>query len=132
VTEHHHPIDAALVPRFAGLSTFMCLPAAASAAELDIALIGVPFDGSTTNRAGARHGPREIRSQSSLMRRVHHATCAAPYDVLRVADLGDCPVNPIDLLDSLAKIKAFFAEVAGHGAIPVTADGDHLITGPML
>ena len=130
--QHHQPVDAALVPRFAGLSTFMRLPAAVSAVGLDVALIGVPFDGGTTNRAGARHGPREIRSQSSLMRRVHHATGAAPYDVLRVADLGDCPVNPIDLHDSLAKIEAFFAEVAAHGAIPITAGGDHLITLPIL
>ena len=62
------PVDAALVPRFAGPTTFMRLPAVTSAEGLDIALVGIPWDGGTTNRAGARHGPREIRSQSSLMR----------------------------------------------------------------
>src|SRR6516165_4536921 len=68
--QNPQPVDAAVVPRFAGFATFMRLPAVNSAAGLDIALIGIPWDGGTTNRAGARHGPREIRSQSSLMRRV--------------------------------------------------------------
>ncbi|RUW18744.1 arginase family protein, partial [Mesorhizobium sp. M1E.F.Ca.ET.041.01.1.1] len=68
------PVDAAQVPRFAGLSTFMRLPAVPTAKGLDIALVGIPWDGGTTNRAGARHGPREIRNQSSLMRRAHHVS----------------------------------------------------------
>lgn len=130
--QFNQPIDAALVPRFAGPATFMRLPAAADAAGLDVALIGVPFDGGTTNRPGARHGPREIRNQSSLMRRYHHALGISPYEVLQVADLGDCPVNPIDLRDSLRRIEAFFAEVVAAGAIPLSAGGDHLITLPIL
>ena len=126
------PIDAALVPRFAGHSTFMRLPPVSSPADVDIALVGVPFDGGTTNRAGTRHGPREIRNQSSLMRRVHHVSGTAPYDLVRVGDLGDCPVNPIDLKDALAKIDAFFADIHAAGAIPITAGGDHLISLPIL
>ena len=129
---HPQPIDAALVPRFAGLSTFMRLPAVTSPAEVDVALIGVPFDGGTTNRAGARHGPREIRNQSSLMRRVHHVSGVAPYDLVRVGDLGDAPINPIDLKDALGKIEAFFASVRAAGATPITAGGDHLISLPIL
>jgi guanidinopropionase len=126
------PVDAAEVPRFAGLPTFMRLPAVVSPAEVDIALVGVPFDGGTTNRAGTRHGPREIRNQSSLMRKVHHVTNVAPYSLARVGDLGDSPVNPIDLNDALQKIEAFFAGVRSAGAIPVAAGGDHLITLPIL
>jgi guanidinopropionase len=126
------PMDAALVPRFAGIPTFMRLPAVTSPANVDIALVGVPFDGGTTNRAGTRHGPREIRNQSSLMRRVHHVSSIAPYDLVRVGDLGDCPVNPIDLMDALAKIEGFFADIRGAGAIPITAGGDHLISLPIL
>ena len=110
----------------------MRLPLVETAANLDVALVGVPWDGGTTNRAGARHGPREIRSQSSLMRRVHHVSGVSPYDVARVADVGDAPVNPIDLRDSLERIQGFFAEIAGHGAIPITAGGDHLVTLPIL
>lgn len=130
--EFNQPVDAALVPRFAGHSTFMRLPTVTSAVGLDVALIGVPFDGGTTNRAGARHGPREIRNQSSLMRRYNHATQMSPYDLLQVADLGDCPVNPIDLRDALRRIEGFFTEVVAAGAVPLTAGGDHLITYPIL
>jgi guanidinopropionase len=126
------PLNAALIPRFAGLSTFMRLPVFSSAAELDVALIGVPFDGGTTNRPGARHGPREIRNQSSLMRRTHHVTSVSPYDRIRVGDLGDAPVNPIDLLDSLSRIEGFFKEIATQDAIPISAGGDHLMTLPIL
>jgi guanidinopropionase len=125
------PIDAALVPRFAGLPSFMRLPCITDPTLVDVALVGVPFDGGTTNRPGTRHGPREIRNQSSLMRRIN-ANGVAPYDTLRVADLGDAPVNPIDLLDSLAKIEAFFSVISGAGAIPIAAGGDHLITLPIL
>lgn len=63
MTEAFQPIDAALIPRFAGPTTFMRLPSVSTAQGLDIALVGIPWDGGTTNRAGARHGPREIRSQ---------------------------------------------------------------------
>src|SRR5689334_24926922 len=84
--EFFEPVDAAVVPRFAGHSTFMRLPAVPSAQSLDIALVGIPWDGGTTNRAGARHGPREMRNQSSLMRRVHHVSRVEPFAVANVAD----------------------------------------------
>src|SRR5712664_4058441 len=120
--------DPMVRPRYTGIPTFMRAPYVEDPAGLDIALVGVPFDGGTTNRAGARHGPREIRNQSSLIRRVHHATGIAPYDLVRVADVGDAPVNPIDLRDSLVKIEAFFAAIKAAGAVPLSAGGDHLIT----
>ncbi|MCJ8141410.1 agmatinase [Ancylobacter sp. A5.8] len=104
----------------------------ASPEEVDIALVGVPFDGGTTNRPGPRHGPRELRNQSSLMRRVHHVTGLSPYDVARIADCGDAPVNPIDLMDSLAKIEGFFDGIRRAGALPLAAGGDHLVSLPIL
>jgi len=125
------PQDAALIPRFAGTPSFFRLPMLINPVEVDVALVGVPFDGGTTNRPGTRHGPREIRNQSSLMRRIN-ANGVSPYDRLRVADLGDCPVNPINLMDSLDKITGFFSSIAAAGAIPITAGGDHLITLPIL
>jgi guanidinopropionase len=127
----YEPLDAALVPRFAGMPSFFRLPFITDAHLVDVALVGVPFDGGTTNRAGARHGPREIRNQSSLMRRIN-ANGVSPYETLRVADLGDAPINPINLLDSLTKIKEFFKPIAAASAIPITAGGDHLITLPIL
>ncbi len=128
----HQPVDAAVVPRFAGLSTFMRLPAVGSPAGLDIALVGIPWDGGTTNRAGARHGPREVRNQSSLMRRVHHVTKVAPFSLANIADVGDVSVNPIDLLDGLARIEVGIAGIVAAGAIPLCAGGDHLTTLPVL
>jgi guanidinopropionase len=128
----HQPVDAALVPRFAGIATFMRLPLVASADGLDIALYGIPWDGGTTNRAGARHGPREVRSQSSLMRRVHHISGIEPFSLARIADIGDVSVNPIDLQDGLARIEAGVEAIVAAGAIPLGIGGDHLTTLPVL
>ncbi|MGH7185462.1 MAG: agmatinase [Pseudomonadota bacterium] len=126
------PVDAAVVPRFGAIPTFMRLPHIPDPAKIDIALIGVPWDGGTTNRAGARHGPREIRNMSSFMRKVHHVSRIAPYQLARIADLGDAPVNPIDLMDSLGRIERFYANVHAVGVIPLSAGGDHLITLPIF
>jgi guanidinopropionase len=131
-TQNPQPIDGALVPRFAGLATFMRLPAVESASGLDIALAGIPWDGGTTNRAGARHGPREIRSQSSLMRRVHHVSGTQPFSIARIADVGDISVNPIDLRDALERIEEGIRSIVKHGAVPLIAGGDHLTTLPTL
>ncbi|MBZ9919590.1 MULTISPECIES: agmatinase [unclassified Mesorhizobium] len=125
------PLDSGSVPRFAGPSTFMRLPMA-TPEQVDIALIGVPFDGGTTNRPGARHGPREIRNQSSLVRRVHHVTGVSPFEQVRAGDCGDVIVNPLDLPGSLDTISAFFENVHHSGARSLVVGGDHLITLPIL
>lgn len=130
--DRNQPVDASVVPRFGDIPTFMRLPHTRHADGLDIALVGVPWDGGTTNRAGARHGPREIRNQSSLMRKVHHVSRLAPYDLAQVADLGDCPVNPIDLMDSLARIERFYRTIHQAGVLPLSAGGDHLMTLPIM
>ncbi len=132
LSNNPQPVDAALVPRFGAIPTFMRLPHLTDPAAVDIALVGVPWDGGTTNRAGARHGPREIRNMSSFMRKVHHVSRIAPYQLARVADLGDAPVNPIDLMDSLARIEGFFARIHAAGAVPLSAGGDHLVTLPIF
>lgn len=131
MTNTFEPLDSGSVPRFAGLPTFMRLPVA-TPAEVDIAIIGVPFDLGTTNRAGTRHGPRELRNQSSLMRRVHHVTGLSPYDRARVADCGDVIIDPFDLMRSLDIIAAHYEGVRAAGALPLTAGGDHLISLPIL
>lgn len=126
------PVNSAAMPRFGDIATFMRLPLLRDPAAVDVALVGVPWDGGTTNRAGARHGPREIRNMSSLVRRVHHATKVSPYDIARCADLGDAPVNPVDVADALKRIEAFFARIHAAGALPLAAGGDHLITLPIF
>ncbi|WP_425107176.1 agmatinase [Ancylobacter sp.] len=131
MTNAFEPLDSGTVPRFAGLPTFMRLPVA-EPSQVDIAIIGVPFDLGTTNRAGTRHGPRELRNQSSLMRRVHHVTGLSPYDRARVADCGDVIIDPFDLMRSLDIITAHYEGVRAAGALPLTAGGDHLISLPIL
>ena len=125
------PLDSGVVPRFAGMPTFMRLPVA-TPEEVDIALVGVPFDGGTTNRPGTRHGPREVRNQSSIVRRVHHATGVSPFDLVRVGDCGDAPINPLNLDETLESLAGYYAGVRRAGAAPLTVGGDHLITLPIL
>jgi guanidinopropionase len=120
-------------PRYAGIATFMRTPLVHDASELDIALIGVPFDGGVENRAGPRHGPREIRNMSSLTRAVHHVTRVNPYQLCRVADIGDVPItNAFDLEASHADITQFYQKVHAAGVVPLSAGGDHSISLPIL
>jgi guanidinopropionase len=120
-------------PRYTGLATFMRLPFCEDWAGLDIALIGVPFDGGVTNRPGARHGPREIRNQSSLMRRINQATGIEPYALCGIADIGDAWVEkPFELAGAHAEIADFFAAVHEAGIVPLSAGGDHSISLPIL
>jgi len=130
----NQPISGMDVPRYAGPVTFMRLPQMTleAARDIDIGLIGVPWDGGTTNRPGARHGPRQMREMSAMMRRVHHVSLKSPFDRANVADLGDCPVNPADLTDALARIERFFKEVVAKGIRPLSAGGDHLCSLPIL
>jgi len=130
----YRPISGNILPRYAGIATFMRLPHLPldETAEVDIGLIGVPWDGGTTNRAGARHGPRQMRDLSSLTRNVHHVTGIRPYELANCADLGDTPVNPVDLMDTLDRVQTFFDDVCGRGIMPLTAGGDHLISLPIL
>lgn len=120
------------MPRFAGPGTMMRLPAAASAAGLDAAFIGVPLDIGTSNRAGARFGPRQIRAESALLRPYNMATGAAPFDALQVADLGDVPINTYSIAKSLDIVTTFYDEVLAAGCKPLTMGGDHTIALPIL
>ena len=120
-------------PRFVGIPTFFRAPHTTDLADCDIGLIGVPFDGGVTNRAGARHGPREVRNQSSLLRPVNTATDQQPFSHLRIRDLGDCWIErPYELSGALAEIEAFYHQVVGAGVTPVSVGGDHSIAWPIL
>ena len=126
------PISSMMTPRFADVATFFRLPIIKNLEDLDYCICGVPWDGGTTNRPGARHGPREVRNASSLIRLYHPVSLKSPYDKFNVADIGDCPVNPADLQDSLTKIKAFFENIVNTNTIPLSIGGDHLISLPIL
>ena len=127
---NYDPISA---PRYTGVATFMRAPLVCDPSKLDIALIGVPFDGGVENRPGQRHGPREIRNMSSLMRTVHHVTRVNPYKLCRVADMGDVPINnAFNIEASHADITEFYRSVHAAGALPLSAGGDHSVSLPIL
>lgn len=124
------------LPRFAGVPTFMRLPHVppghARFAKVDVGLIGAPWDGGTTNRPGPRHGPRQLRDLSTMIRAVNGETWVAPFDLVNCADLGDVSPNPGDLMDSLARMETFYDGVVAAGIRPLTGGGDHLCTLPIL
>jgi guanidinopropionase len=130
VDEDYNPM---FMPRYAGIATFMRTPLVPDPSKLDIALIGVPFDGGVENRAGARHGPRAIRNMSSLLRTIHHVTRVNPYKLCRVGDMGDVPMtHPYHLEATLVAITEFFHKVHDADTVPLSAGGDHSITLPIL
>src|SRR5258708_30922896 len=116
-------------PRYNEIATFMRSPLARSLVDVDIGLIGVPTDLGVTNRPGARHGPREIRNSSSLMRSFNLALGVNPYELCRIADLGHVRLSHrYDLEKQVEEIQAFYRLVHAPGVRPVSAGGDHAIT----
>ncbi|MCZ6655903.1 MAG: agmatinase [Gammaproteobacteria bacterium] len=120
------------MPRFAGHTSMFRLPIDASAEGLDVAIVGVPLDIGTSNRTGTRYGPRQIRSESVLVRPYGMATGAAPFDSFQVADVGDVALNPYQLDKSIDIIERRYAELLTHDATPVSMGGDHTIALPIL
>lgn len=127
-TAHNQPLSGNDMPRFGGPATMMRLPLHTDANGLDAAFVGVPLDIGTSNRSGARHGPRQIRAESCLLRPCNLATGVQPFDHLQVADLGDVATHPYDLIDSLRRIEAAFRAIAAHPCVPLTLGGDHTLT----
>src|SRR5271165_1476330 len=123
---HGTAYDPTKEPRYAEIATFMRAPLAESLDQVDIGLIGVPTDLGVTNRPGARHGPREIRNSSSLMRSFNLGMRMNPYELCRIADLGDVRfAGRYDLEAQTAQIADFYRLVHRAGVIPVSAGGDH-------
>ena len=130
------PISGFDLPRFAGVPTFMRLPHVsldeARIQDVEIGIIGVPWDSGTTNRPGPRHGPRQLRDASTMIRAEHPVSGVRPYERLNCADLGDVSINPADIEDSMNRITTFYNKVLKKGIKPLTAGGDHLTSLPVL
>ena len=130
------PISGFDLPRFAGVPTFMRLPHVsldeARIQDVEIGIIGVPWDSGTTNRPGPRHGPRQLRDASTMIRAEHPVSGVRPYERSNCADLGDVSINPADIEDSMNRITAFYNKVLEKGIKPLTAGGDHLTSLPVL
>lgn len=130
------PVSGFDLPRFAGVPSFMRLPVVPPGhdrfAEVEVGLVGVPWDGGTTNRPGPRHGPRQLRDASTMIRAQNAATGVRPFEAMNCADLGDVGPNPADLMDSLDRVTRFFDGLVAAGIRPLTAGGDHLVSLPIL
>lgn len=131
-TRFNQPQGGNEMPRFAGHASMFRLPTQANAEGLDIALVGVPLDIGTSNRAGSRFGPREIRCESVMVRPYGMYTQAAPFDSFQIADIGDVPLNTFNLLKSIDIIEDYFDDVLSHSAKTVSMGGDHTIALPIL
>jgi guanidinobutyrase len=132
VPDFNQPLGGNELPRFAGIASLFRLPQQETAEGLDVALIGVPLDIGTSNRTGTRYGPRQIRTESVLVRPYGMATGAAPFDSFQVADTGDVALNPYNLLKSINIIEEHYRGCLDHGALPISIGGDHTITLPIL
>ncbi len=125
--------DPRFEPRYQEIATFMRAPHVPSLEAVDIAMYGIPYDGGVTNRPGARHGPREIRNQSSINRAMNHATRISPFELARVADIGDVRFAEVfDIAAVNRDIEAFVSRIVAAGAMPLAAGGDHSVTYPIF
>lgn len=120
------------MPRFGGRATMMRLPFAEKLDNLDVAFIGIPLDVGTSQRAGTRYGPRQIRTESVMIRPYNMATGAAPFDSLNVADIGDVPINTYSLLKSVDIIEEYYTNLNQYTLSPLTLGGDHTLSLPIL
>lgn len=129
---HPAPTDALTYARFTGVPTFMRLPHITDPAELEVALVGVPFDGGTTYRPGARFGPRHIREQSAIIRPWNPVLEVNPFTKRRTADFGDLPVNPLSIEDTFRRIERAVQPLLDGEVRCVCVGGDHSISLPLL
>jgi guanidinopropionase len=130
------PVSGFDLPRFAGVPTFMRLPHVTPDhgrfADVDIGIVGAPWDAGTTNRPGPRHGPRQMRDASTMIRAEHPVTGVRPFEAANIADLGDVAPNPANLDDTLTRFTDFYRALKETGIRPLTAGGDHLCSLPIL
>ncbi len=122
------PLATRKVPRFAGVPTFLRLPAHADPQDVDVLIIGAPFDGGTTFRPGARFGPRAVRLASALTRGFHPEPGLDLFAQLRCADGGDVATIPMSVSRSLDLIQQRVDEILQAHALPAMVGGDHSVT----
>ncbi|HEY2938117.1 MAG TPA: agmatinase [Gaiellaceae bacterium] len=125
---HYRPLDARVIPRFAGIRTFMRAPHVTDLAGVDAAVFGIPFDTGTSFRTGARFGPEGIRSASALLRPYHPVLEVNVVDALSIVDYGDLPVSPGATERTYAQVEEAMLPLVNAGVFPLALGGDHSIT----
>ena len=126
------PEDSLQSPRFTGPSTFARLPLVQTLDDVDVAIVGVPFDTGVTYRVGGRFGPNAVRAASVMLRPYNPNLDVKPFDVLSCVDHGDIAIVPGYTERSYAAIEAAVAPIVERGVIPLLIGGDHACTLPHL
>lgn len=126
------PVDASVYPRFAGPATFAKLPTPDDVSDIDVGIVGIPFDSGVSFRPGARFGPAHIRESSRLLRPYNQAMDVSPFARLQVADMGDLAVNPFSIDEAVAQIEAGADQLTERAGRLLTLGGDHTIALPLL
>jgi agmatinase/guanidinopropionase len=126
------PLSGREFPRFSGIKTFFRLPLANIDQDFDVALFGIPYDGGVSYRPGPRFAPSQVRENSSLGRGFHWSRGVNIFQQLKIADIGDCPVVPIDQKQTYEKIERFVGDVVKTGKKIIWVGGDHSTTLPVL
>lgn len=128
----HHAADELLEPHYSGIRTLLDAPYQKNLDNLDIALIGVPFDLGVTRRAGARFGPKAIREEGARVGPINHETKVNPFKLCRIADVGDVDLLVYTLEAGINRIEDYFKKVVAANVVPVSAGGDHSVTYPIM
>lgn len=131
-TPRYGPADSLASPRFSGVRTYARLPNVTDLQDVDVAIVGIPFDTGGTFRVGARFGPEAIRSSSALIRPYHTGSGVPVFERLSVVDYGDLPVVPGYIEESYRRIETALVEVVKAGVVPIDLGGDHSIALPEL
>ena len=124
----YRPLDAQVIPRFAGIRTFMRAPHVTDLTGVDAVAYGIPFDTATSYRTGPRFGPEAIRSASALIRPYNPGLDVNVVESLSLVDYGDAPVSPGDTERTYAQIEEALAPIVEAGVFPAAMGGDHSIT----
>ncbi|MGZ3692203.1 MAG: agmatinase [Pseudobdellovibrio sp.] len=132
MSDEFKPLSGREFPRFSGIKTFFRLPIADLSENFDVALFGIPYDGGTSYRTGARFAPSLVRECSSLGRGFHMTRAVSVFEKLKAADVGDCSTVPIDQVQTYEKIESFVTKVLSTNKKFVAVGGDHSTTLPVL
>jgi agmatinase len=125
-------VDATQMPRYGGIATFAHLPQLSEVSDVDVAIVGVPFDTGVSYRPGARFGPNHVRESSRLLRPYNPAAKVSPFATQQVVDAGDIAANPFDIEEAISSIHKSYDQLSERAKKIVTIGGDHTITLPIL
>jgi len=125
-------VDATQMPRYGGIATFAHLPQINEVTDVDVEIVGVPFDTGVSYRPGARFGPNHVRESSRLLRPYNPAANVSPFATQQVVDAGDIAANPFDIEEAISSIHKSYDQLLERAKRVVTIGGDHTITLPIL